>query len=254
MFKKHKNTNPRYSLRAWARDLNLKDAASLSAVLNRKRPLSKSLADQIRNGLKLSERECVYFDLLHHCQLAKGDQESNFFADLIRTFKSQYETVALSLENFEVIACWYHLVILELARLPGFDLNTENICKRLNSKLDALTVERALKRLVQTNLLVRDAKGILCRAEPIQHVVTETPSSAIVSHHQGMIRQALIAIEQQDINRRDFSGFQTVTCRAKIPEAKRRITQFRKELMAFLDDPNGDTIYQLNIQLFDHLN
>jgi len=60
-------------------------------------------------------------------------------------------------------------------------------------------------------------------------------------------------LQTQDVNQRDVTCFNTVTSQAKIPEAKKMIAKFRSELMHFLEVDKGDTVYQVNIQMFNLL-
>lgn len=59
-FNTRKNQNPSYSLRAFARDLDM-SAPRLSQVLNKKQGLSVEAAKEVAQKLKCSELEKIWF-------------------------------------------------------------------------------------------------------------------------------------------------------------------------------------------------
>ena len=65
-----------------------------------------------------------------------------------------------------------------------------------------------------------------------------------------MIEKASKAIREQEIHERDITSNTVTTSTAKLPEAKKMIRDFRQNLAKFLDTPDGNETYQLNVQLF----
>src|SRR4051812_2340511 len=90
--------NPRYSLRAFARSLGVSHTV-LSLVLAGKRPLARKSALRISERLELDPTQKATF-------LQFGDPGPRFQAQ------------QLSLDQFALIADWYHYAILSLLELP----------------------------------------------------------------------------------------------------------------------------------------
>lgn len=66
-FSARRKRNPRYSLRAFAKSLQL-DSSTLSKLLRKKRPLTLNLARALLRGLELDEakkKEIFYSTFLH---------------------------------------------------------------------------------------------------------------------------------------------------------------------------------------------
>lgn len=252
-FEERRKRNPSYSLRSWAKLLGFNDAAALSLTLNRKRSPSKQVRDTLKKSLLASQDEREYFDIIANATCAEDKQTKEFYERLAANFKPMREKVLLQLQQFQLVSCWYHFVILEMTRLSDFQENIDWIAEKLMNKVSKRDLRTALVRLIELGLLRRNAQGRLERHEIHQKVETDVSNVALCQLHTQMIGLGLEALQEQDRTRRDITGFNTITNRDKIPEAKRMIERFRQQLMNYLEDPTGDTVYQVNVQMFDLL-
>ena len=66
-----------------------------------------------------------------------------------------------------------------------------------------------------------------------------------------ILEKAKLAIENTPITERDQSSITMAIDSNKIPEAKERIKQFRRDLCDFLkDSPNQNRVYHLSLSLY----
>jgi uncharacterized protein (TIGR02147 family) len=66
-----------------------------------------------------------------------------------------------------------------------------------------------------------------------------------------ILTQALVALEEVPIEKRDQTSMTMAIDSSLIPEAKLRITRFRRELSSFLENgKKKDQVYQLALSLF----
>lgn len=253
VFQARREKNPRYSLRAWCKQLGLTEAASLSLVLNRKRPMSKKLASSLKSALCNTVDEGHYFDIIAAAANAEDEQTELFYARIAADFRGAKQPALARLEQFEVLKEWYHFVIMEMTRLEQFSEDIDWLYEGFAGQVSKHDLRSAMVRLVQLGYLRRQPGGKLERSDPYLESTTDVPNVALRNLHKEFIRQAVAAIDAQEQTRRDISGFHTTTSYKKIAEAKRKIASFRLELMAFLDEPGGETVYQVNVQMFDLL-
>lgn len=253
VFAARRGKNPRYSLRSWCKHLGLSEPASLSLVLNRKRSISKKLQTALKAALCENEDEGHYFDIIAAAANAEDKQTELFYARIAADFRGAKQPAMARIEEFEVIKGWYHFVILEMTRLADFSEDVEWLYARFAGKVSKHDLRSAMIRLIQLGYLRRQPNGKLERSDPYLKSTTDVPNMALRNLHKEFISQAVTAIDAQDLMRRDVTGFHTATSYEKIVEAKKKIASFRKELMAFLDEPGGDTVYQVNVQMFDLL-
>jgi len=249
--------NPRYSLRAWAKQLDLPHVAMLSMVLNRKRRLLPSLSSKISQNYftigRFTEAEARYFDILVLRANARTPDEQIFYEKILASLRPDRQFSTLSLDHFRIISDWYHLAIVEMTQLKDFSADPRWISLRLGGCVNEGQVREAIDRLFRVGLLERGDDGTLRKLNSHYSTPSDIPSQAIRSFHKQGIERALAALESQPVELRDITAHVVTTSTAKVPEAKEMIREFRRRLAEFLETPGGDAVYQVNVQLFDAL-
>ena len=243
-------TNPRFSLRAWSKQIGFSSPSLLSMVLKGQRRLKPAQAVKVRKVLELKDQEARYFDFLVLYSNASSLEEKEFYTQVLKTLKPDSNFSTLELDKFRLISDWYHMVILEMVKLKDFKDDPLWISKKLEGHITSSQIKDAIERLIRLNLLTKNKKGRLERVHKRLSTPTDFPHEGIKKFHHQMIQKALTALEDQDIHERDITANSMTTSLEKIPEAKKRIRDFRQNLAKFLDTPNGDCTYQLNAQLF----
>lgn len=252
LFKEKQEKNPSYSLRSWAKALGFKGPASLSMILRGQRRLQVQTASRLSELLELPSEEQSYLQLLTLYSAARTQHEKGVYSNLMTQLRPQARIHALGLDQFRLIADWYHFAIYEMTDLRGFEPSGEWIAKRLGGAITSLTAHEALERLVRLALLVREpstGKVTKCTSEPVR-TTDDVPSTALRKFHSQMISKALKALEAQSVQEREISSQTVCVERSQVPEIKDRIRRFQQEIVALCDSRQGDEVYQLNSQFF----
>ncbi|HVK62422.1 MAG TPA: TIGR02147 family protein [Bdellovibrionales bacterium] len=222
--------NPRYSLRAYAKSLDV-DASTLSALLRNKRPLSAKSAKKLIDALNIE-------DPMLSRRL------------FISSFNPYSQTSAFSeidLKTFDVICSWEHFAILSLLEIstPRADLNWISESLRLPMS----TAAEALDRLESLKLVKRSsnvwALSGACLATP-----SNIPSAALKKNNRQYIEMAVQSLERDSVGDRDITGITMAIDRKKLPEAQKLIKEFRRSLATYLETGTKTSVYRLNIQLY----
>lgn len=225
-FDKRRKKNPAYSLRAFARDLGI-SKTSLGDVINGQRKLSqqniKILADSL--GLSEAEMNALKADLL----------TSGIPRDVIEG------------DDLSLIEDWHYLAILNLARIKGALFSAEWVGERLGIPVN--TASTALRELSERNL-IEDCEGILVRKSKLLTTSTDIPSSSIMEHHRQSIDKALSALEEVEVELRDFTAVTYAINLKNLKEAKELILNFHRKLGKVLETEDAQEVYRLNIQFF----
>lgn len=108
---------PCYSLRALARDLQM-SPSRLSEALNGKAGISAASARKISERLGLGTQESQYFYLLVQKEHARCKHVRVRAAEDIEAFSGLSKKARINVDQFQVVADWYHLAILEAFSLP----------------------------------------------------------------------------------------------------------------------------------------
>lgn len=258
------SSNRAYSLRAFARALGI-PASHLSTVQSGKKNLSLEAAARVAQRLGLSPAESEYFLLLVQIETLAGSGRAGAgSAELVASLRDRARTLKpssaaarvqdLSVDAFRVIADWYHIPILEMTGLASASaqkLEPKWVARRLG--ITPVEVEAAVERLVRLELLERD--GALYR-KTYGHGVFRAQGAHLPLRRfqQTMLVRASRALDEQAPEER-YAGFQAfAVSRARLPEARKLIDEFRERLAALFDeDPANarDDVYFLGVQLFN---
>ncbi len=236
--------NPRFSLRAFARTLDV-EASSLSKILNGKRTLTKKMLHRLCTQLGLGPDQVKEFE----DRLPPGTTaRQGATAGVPIAVRDDYQQV--SADIFNVIADWYHYAILELITVRGFEATPAWIARVLDVTVSEANF--AIERLRRLGLLKsRDDGGWEAGQLSTNADGGEMTAAAFRKLQRQILSQAIDVMESVPLLERDQSSITMAITKDKLVEAKVRIRAFRRELCAFLqEDAPHDDVYQLSISLF----
>jgi transcriptional regulator with XRE-family HTH domain len=220
---------PGYSLRAFARYLSI-SPSTLSRLLRGQRPLSERA--KLRLGKRLGYAPAQV--------LALGNDQDAALRDYRK----------ISQDAFAVIADWHHYGILNLLHLRGFKPDPLWIGRALG--ITATEARAASERLIGLGLISVQPDGRwVATAEGFTNVGDDLHAPALRNLQRQVLEMALAALEEIPVEARDQSSIAMPANRKRLPEAIEKITRFRRELCAFMEqDADRDEVYQLSISLY----
>lgn len=243
--------NPRYSLRAFARDLRM-SPSRLSEILNKKQGLSRGAALKIAEILGYDEREAHYFgDLVsvRHARSVREREEAR-----LRLLKNEYEKseessrFKLQLDAFKIISDWYHLGILELMKCKDFRHDSKWMARRLG--IPVIQVELAIERLLRVGLLKKQGQEYQA-IEADGWVPGGVPSASIRKFHRQVLEKAIQAIAVQPVQERFFASHFLTINRDDLPKAFAAIQEFQQKFCVQLQSNQPkELLYCISMQLF----
>lgn len=236
-----KQRNPAFSMRAFAKQLNIGSSA-LSEILNGKRIVSPLMATKIIAKLDLQEREREFL-LKIYSQESKKKLKVN--SEARNTLKK--EMMKLSSQDYEITANWHYFAILSLAETSDFDPNPESIAKRLN--ITKSQSKKALDRLIDMGCLKWEKEQLCFKGINIK-TPDEIKSIAIKTNHLSQMELAKHSLMNDDISTRDFTSSFLAIDTSKLEEAKHLIRDFRYHLTQLLESGNQSEVYIFSNYLF----
>jgi uncharacterized protein (TIGR02147 family) len=248
---RRKRRNSTYSLRAFARDLDLA-APRLSLILNRKQGLSRDLAMLVAQRLNWTLQEQVFFCDLVSASDARAKKERDFAAKRVRDSQAQMHSLAFIEDSlFSLISDWQHMGLLELALTKDFKFNNAWIASRLG--IDEANAKATVQRLIETGLAEISKNG---KFRPTNRATTTAdgiPSAAIREFHLQILDKASKAVHQK-IEERQFSSLVVAADQELLPEIFAKIADFRKELNQWItnhpENKKPDEVFCLGTQFF----
>ena len=240
--------NQSYSLRAFARDIEIQPS-KLSEVLRGLRGLSKKTAQNVAKNIKLSNQETdIFLNLvdLHQTKnrLAQKQAQENLQKLVMVDGYSE-----LSLERFKIISDWHHFAILELTELSVFESDPRWIAGRLG--IPTKIASEAIERLLDFGLLEKTKNGDLRQTHVNLATPSGIPSRELREHHSQILMKADAALSEVDVSERDFSAITLAFNSGQIDEIRKELKELRRRVgQKIQDHPHKDRVYCLSIQFF----
>lgn len=229
------HTNEQYSLRAFARSLDI-PASSLSEILNKKRPLSKKLRNKLGKALNMSSEQIEAFDAKTHGNSTQPQIDADYRQ--------------LTLDSFYIISEWHHYGILQLLKTKGFKNDPKWIARRLG--LDTGQAQVALERLKRIGILEEREGGKLVdiTGGNTSHLKSDFTNEQLRNFQVKALEKAITSLKTVPITLRDNTSMTLAISKEALPFAKEEIKKFRRKLTKKLEEfAEPDEVYQLAISL-----
>ncbi len=238
-FRKRKNTQ--YSIRAFARDLNL-SPSHLSEFLSGKALLSPKKAEEISSKLRMSQIQREHWnDLL--CLKGKGEKQRH--SAKIRVLKRIKDSKnSVSLDIFKTISDWYHFAILSCFGVDE-SLSVSQLADDL--ELSRPKVRAAIARLIKVGLLEKTALGHR-PASGTSFAGDSIPSEAIRESHRQILMNSVSALEKFDMSERESQSLFFHVPKSKLPELREALKKRVLETLSEFSHANSEYKDELSVQ------
>ncbi|MGE0172662.1 MAG: TIGR02147 family protein [Oligoflexales bacterium] len=231
--------NPRYSLRAFAKSLNV-DVGNLSRCLNGKANVSLKTAQHLADALALSPN--VRNQFLNSLIAQKAGTHEGTKATLT-------EIENLEVEAFSTIADPLHYAIMELTFVEGFKNDIEWIAKSLGAT--KVEVKTAIQRLQMLNLVEEIDGKLVKKAQSTLRTPSGLNTSAALRQHQkAVLQKSSFALENTSIQKRCHASMTLPIDEKDLEEVRARIDQFTLELCKTYSKGTKTKVYQLHVGFF----
>ena len=224
-----KAKNPRASLRSLALKVGI-SAGNLSEIFNGRRACSVSNADKIARAMKLSTQD--YESLLKLLQ----DTTEDFIP-----------TSILSDDELKYFTDWEYYAILSLMRTDSFNADSTWIASRLGIRSEV--VQTCINNLVKFGIVKWEDKQLV-RIRSSLTTTSGIPSEALRKAHRNQIQKAVLSLDNTPVDLRDFSSLTIPMSTSRLPEVRKMITKFRRNLASVSENDIKDEVYTLSIQFF----
>lgn len=246
-FRKRNESNPRYTLGAFSKQLGL-TASQLHDILKKRYGLSRARANQVAEHLNLNTEMRDFFCDLVESEHARSGVARRQAKKRIDERKRKTQFCEVSADAFALIAESLHFALLELTYLDNFEANPKWAAQALGvNESDVVT---ALKRLQRLGLIFVTENSWMA-TEDFSKVGDEKPRPAIKQFHRENLQKALDALNHQPTELRDFQSLTLAIATKDLPEAKSMLQDFHKTFCKrFSHADQKDAVYSLSTQFF----
>lgn len=227
--------NPNYSLRSFARALQIEPSA-LSQMINGKRPITEKMKLRLGAALGLSTDQIR--------KLPASEDMSSGKA-------SEIHFQQLALDTFAVISDWYHYAILELTYLDDFQTDAQWISQRLGITKSEVNI--AVERLLRMQLLKKTPKGKWIDASEngeLTHLTPSETSDAARKYQCQLLELSKKAVQEVPLAKRNHTSATLCFDPEDLQLAIAKIAEFRRSFARELQPKKAKDVYQLQISFF----
>ena len=242
-----------FSYRAFSRAAGLGAPNYLKLVIAGERNLTPPMAARFAAACGLAGDAAEFFQYLVEFNQAGNVAQRNAGYARITAFERYRRSHKLELAQAAYHASWYLPAIRELITSPSFDEDPQRLAAKLWPPIKPSEAKFALDTLLELGLVERDTHGRLRQTSAVVSTGPETFGLHITNYHAEMMRRATQAMELVPAAQRDVSALTMCASPATLARLKKRIQEFRRELIALVEaeaEQDRTQVVQLNFQLF----
>lgn len=231
-FQIRKIKNPKYSLRAYARDLGM-PAGRMSELLSGKRNLTLKHLPQISEALKLSDD---VKDKLKFLITKQGSLKS----------KKYIERNFVEPKDFSKICHWQYYALICLLDQQDKYFSKAKLASKLD--LEEPEVDLMLKNLLKVGIISSDGQVY----KVIKNSTTTTQDiqdKLIQQFHRDLVFFHMLQIEKIPVEKRDLQSLILSVAAKDIPKAKKFIRNFINDFQKKFATDKSTAVYGLSMQM-----
>ncbi|MDG0817884.1 TIGR02147 family protein [Bdellovibrio svalbardensis] len=231
IFEKRVKRNPRYSLRAFARDLGT-SAGRLSVIMAGKEQPGDRFNAKVLSGKALTAEEMKIFS--NSLRSSKGlDEES------VEQFLELSDYNSKELDTVEVHA------ILALLQTRKDNDDPQWIAKKLGYSLS--TVKKSLQALVDHNIIVHRGKGYRQKISGIRYHNKHKDPQRVSAAYRDYLMQTVPTIMEQSREHTLFGTFVVSLDKKDIPKVRKLLANVFDRLHAMSEKGERTEVYNLSV-------
>ncbi len=251
MFEFRKKMHDYFSYRYFSSKSGFASPNFLKLVTSGKRNLTNNSIPKIAKGFELKKKEREFFENMVFMNQATTHDERNHYYKKMMTINGNTKAQKIAKAQYDYFSKWYYPVIREIVTFGDCRHTPESIATLLNPRIKSGEVKKALKLLADLKLIKKDENGYWEQCEKKVTTGPEVKSLVVTNFHKEMLKLATEAIERHSQKERDITALTLGINGSKIPDIKKMIATFRKELLNMAcDDEDSDQVIQINIQAF----
>ncbi|MGZ3774411.1 MAG: TIGR02147 family protein [Pseudobdellovibrionaceae bacterium] len=249
-----KASNSAFSIRAWAKKIGLKSHTTLSGVVNQEIKTPISLHRPLSLELKLNSVEAFYFLLLINIENTTDQYSRLMLLEQLEVLRKYKKFKMTEFADFSLLSDPFWGMLVEMTALKDFQNDPSWIRKKARISKSNQEIQKIIEILLGQGVLSLQNEKLTKNQEHITNV-HDFANIGSQKYHKNCSLLAAQQVELQAVSEREFNGYALNIRKSDLPKIKTMIRSFIKDLiLEYEAKPNeGDSTYQLNIQLFDLL-
>lgn len=251
-----KNQLRPYNYTIFSAAADIKSPNYLKMIIEGKRNLSEDMISKFAKACGLNKAQADEFRYLVNFNQAEEPADRNMALKAL----SEYRVVQnvkhgqIDRKVFEKVPNWIGWIIYALVDQQGVYFDIAQLKDLLRNKASETEINHALKQLLDSGDLVKDATTGEIKKGPQKDVPEEIPPALIRRLQMQLMYLGLESLYQDQADEREFGSLTLSLTQKEFDELKFKLRQMRKALhkentIARMSE-KGERVYQLNLQLF----
>ncbi|MCQ2106817.1 MAG: TIGR02147 family protein [Fibrobacter sp.] len=222
----------------------------LKLVCEGKSNLSEVGVEKVASAMSLGGFELVYFRYLVRFGQAKSDDDRKAAFASMSDIAKAHKIRVVDSDAFTYFESWKNPVIRELvAMMPG--ATPEALAEMCWQPVTSDEVRKSLDFMVEVGLLKQKSENEYVQVDKALVSNSEAMPVAVRSMHREMAGYAQKAIDEFDVNERNFTGVTMGIDRSSYEQIVRELESCRRKIVAIANSSQKpDRVYRVNLQLF----
>lgn len=234
----------------WLGDKVEMDPSLLAKVISKARHISDEAVPRFQKACGLEGRYADYFVALVHFTKASTDASAKEWFERMLSLR-QPNSRRVEGDAYPFYQRWYHTALRAALDYFPFDgSEPEKLGLHLFPHLTVQQVEESIELLSSLGLIGKDENGYY---RPTEKGITTGSGWKSVAVHTFQSETLLLALQGLNDIPKSLRNYSTLTMNVSeedFEEIKERLKEFRSQLTKFIHSrPQGDRVYQLNLQL-----
>lgn len=238
------------SFRTFSQKAGFKSTNIFKLVMDGERSLTEDSIAKFAIGLKLNKQETEFFrNLVYMNQSDNHDARDNHYKKMLQS-KKYSSLKPIEKNQYEFYADWYHAVVRELICSENFKGDMDWLLNKISPSITEAQALKSIELLENLGFVKKEADQYI-QQEALITTGPEPASIALHNYHQNMLTLAKELLPVVPATKRDISALTLGVSADKIPELKKRIRQFREDILKLVsEDNNPEQVIALTLQMF----
>ena len=248
-YRQLKEADPIFSFRNFSKAAGFGSPNYLKLVMDGKRNLSAEAIGKFAKGLRLDAHESEYFRYTVEYNQCESEPKKRVYEAKLLYLRELFKVKTLIPELYDYYHEWYHAAIREVIRNGECKNNPSDLGQHLVPTVGEEQVAASIALLKKLNFITEGTDGILNSVDNVE-VDSSQASLAQKVYYEQMAELAAQSLYTQGPETQDFEAITLSIPPERVCELRSEIHSWLERLGAKSSHTPGDSVYQLNVQLF----
>jgi uncharacterized protein (TIGR02147 family) len=250
LFDEKKSVSPNFSHRSLMQKLSLRAPGHMLLIIQGKRRLTEDIALRLSNYLNFNKKETNYLFTLVRYTNAKTPSEKQFTFEELLSLRLRAST-KVEMPSYRFYEKWYYSAIRASLDVEPFSGDYHSLASSLCPPITPAEAKQAIDLLLEIQLVVKDANGIIRIAESSISTGDTWQSATIINLQKQFIDLGKESLDRIDKSERDISNLTITVSQETFEVMKKKLRELRSQFLAMAcAEQTPDRVLQVNMQLF----